>query len=410
MSRTTTLLGAATLGLVLGAGCNDEQLFRPTSVIPVNALFTRYVAMGNSITAGFQSAGINDSTQRQAYPVLLAGQMQTPFFQPLMNKPGCPPPLVNVFTGAVVQPPVPPLNCALREPQPLPPPFLSDVAVPGAKVIDALSNFAPTGDANALTTLFLGGMTQIQAMERANPTFVTIWIGNNDVLGAATDTANAGNPALVTRVDSFTTRYTAMLNSVDSTPSKGHGVLIGVADVGLIPYLSYGQVYLFVKSTGALPANFAVSNDCAPSALGGVGDTVLVPFRYGFGLIAAAQANPSTTYTLDCLNDHNIEPAELANLHAAVKGYNAAIAALAAARGYAYADPNPALLALRADTAQVAPFPHANPADPKFTTAPFGTAFSKDGVHPSAASHKLIANLLIQAIDAQYGTTVPAVP
>jgi lysophospholipase L1-like esterase len=409
MSRTTTLLGAATLGLALATACTDEQLFRPASIIPVNPLFTSYVAMGNSLTAGFQSAGINDSTQVQAYPVLIARQMQTPFFQPLMNKPGCPPPLVNVFTGAVVQPPVP-LNCALRETQAVPPPFVNDVAVPGAKVIDALSNLSPSSDANALTTFFLGGLTQLQAMARANPTFVTIWIGNNDVLGAATDTANAGNPGLVTPVNTFTARYRAMLDAVDSTPSKGHGVLIGVADVGLIPYLSYGQVYLFVKSTGALPSNFVVSNDCAPSAFGGVGDTVLVPFRYGFGLIGAAQRNPSTTYTLDCLNDHNIEPGELANLHAAVNGYNTAIAALATARGYAYVDPNPALLALKADTAQVAPFPHANPADPKFTAAPFGTAFSKDGVHPSAGSHKLIANLLIQAINAQYGTTVPAVP
>jgi len=36
------------------------------------AMFQRYVAMGNSITAGFQSGGINDSTQRRSYAVLVA--------------------------------------------------------------------------------------------------------------------------------------------------------------------------------------------------------------------------------------------------------------------------------------------------------------------------------------------------
>ena len=35
-------------------------------------MFPRYVAMGNSITAGFQSAGINDSIQQQSYAVLFA--------------------------------------------------------------------------------------------------------------------------------------------------------------------------------------------------------------------------------------------------------------------------------------------------------------------------------------------------
>src|SRR4029079_14214781 len=35
-------------------------------------LFKEYVAMGSSIAAGFMSGGINDSTQRLAYPVILA--------------------------------------------------------------------------------------------------------------------------------------------------------------------------------------------------------------------------------------------------------------------------------------------------------------------------------------------------
>lgn len=399
---------AAALGLLVGVlACQDDTLLRPSALTPIDPMFARYVSMGNSITAGFQSAGINDSTQVLAYGNLLAHQMRTPYFQPLLNRPGCPPPIVNVFLRTVVGPPLnPALPCALRKQQPVPPPFLNDVAVPGAGVEDILSNLSP--GSNTLTTIILGGLSQTQAMLRANPTFVSAWIGNNDVLGPATDTANAGNPAELLNPAAFAASYDSILDAIDQTPASGKGILIGVNDVTTIPYFSYGSTYLGAKLAGALPATFIVSLDCAPQALGGVGDTTLVPFRYGFGLIGAAAAG--ATDTLDCLNDHNITPSELAGLHSIVVTYNTHIAAQATSRGYAFLDPNPYILALKADTAQFAVFPHANPADPKFQTAPFGTAFSRDGVHPSTASHKLIANFLIQTINAKYGTHLAAIP
>jgi lysophospholipase L1-like esterase len=39
----------------------------------------------------------------------------------------------------------------------------------------------------------------------------------------------------------------------------------------------------------------------------------------------------------------------------------------------------------------------------------FGTYFTLDGVHPSAAAHQAIANLLISAVNQSYGTAIPAV-
>src|SRR2546422_5457441 len=95
----TTPLSAALLGLVLAAAaCNNDQLNRPYANTPVDPLFDRYVSMGNSITAGFQSGGILDSTQQQSYAVLLARAMRSPFYSPLLTRPGCPPPFTNVFT------------------------------------------------------------------------------------------------------------------------------------------------------------------------------------------------------------------------------------------------------------------------------------------------------------------------
>src|SRR4051812_2313632 len=87
---------AALLAVTAITACSSDN-----SVVggnSVNPLFNTYVAMGNSITAGYQSGGINDSTQMQSYAVLMARAMNTDFRVALLNKPGCPPPVDNFLT------------------------------------------------------------------------------------------------------------------------------------------------------------------------------------------------------------------------------------------------------------------------------------------------------------------------
>ncbi len=388
---------AAGLGVALvAAACNDEQLF-PPAIPPYTggAMFQRYVSMGNSLTAGFQSGGINDSTQIRAYPVLVAAAMGgAPFYRPSLGSIptasiyGCPPPIDTLFTASGA------------------PHRMGG----GSSTTCGPFHTGPTSTSNPLTLLILGGRSQVQAMQAVQPTFVSVWIGNNDVLGAATNDVNAGNPDSVTPVPLFQARYDSMLTAIDATPSIRGGILIGVGDVAAIPYFSYGQIYLGAKLAGQLPAQMTVLPNCAPQSSGGIGDTVLVPFLYGFTLIATAQAGfPST---LDCSDDHNIEPAELANLHATVAAYNTFISARATARGWAYLDPNVALAALRADTSQVKPFPNttATSCNGSASGNPFGKAFSCDGIHPSSATHRLIAQTIVQVINAKYSSLIPAVP
>src|SRR5437867_8977760 len=267
----TKRFAAAVLGLLLAiAACQNEKLNRPFAVTPVDQLFDRYVSMGNSITAGFQSGGINDSTQSQSYAVLLARAMHTPFFSPLMNKPGCPPPYTNVFTQARVGGGTP-TTCALRKIPNPPPPYISNTAVPSAEVIDIYNNRDPSSNPNGLTQFFLGGLTQMQMLERGHPTFVSVWIGNNDVLGAATNSANAGDSTLITPIATFQTNYGAMLDTVDAVSPQGV-ILIGVAKVTAIPFFSAGATYWAIKNKLALPDTFptvfTVSNNCAPIATG----------------------------------------------------------------------------------------------------------------------------------------------
>ena len=397
----------AALGILLGAAaaCNNDELFHNLTQDPVNPLFTRYASMGNSITAGFQSGGINDSTQSQAYPALLARQMHSPFWQPLLNRPGCTPPLVAVFAnprtyvgGATAT------TCALRETQTPQPPYINDVAVPGAYAFSVTDNLGAQAHSNPLTSFFLGGLTQMQMLKRVNPTFFTAWVGNNDVLTAATA---GGDTTLITDTTAFKASYTAMLDSVASPTLKG-GVLIGVANVTLVPFFSTGATYFAIKAGlvpgAAFPPGFVVGPNCAPNALGGSGDSVLVPFPFGIPLVAAAAAGAVDTLT--CTETATVQPAELRKLVATVNTYNTFIQAQATARGYGYFDPNALFTALPAGS--IPPFPTITGA--ASVTAPFGNYFSRDGIHPTGLAHKLVANALIQIINAKYGTALPALP
>jgi len=413
MLRTTRGYAAAALGLLLGAvaACSNDELFHPASLTPVDPLFASYVSMGTTITAGWQSDGINDSTQLQSFVVLLAQQMRTPFYVPLMNRPGCPPPLTNIYLQTRVLPAVP-NNCALRETQPVPPPYINNVAVPGAFVVDPLNN---GGQPTALTTFFLGGQTQIQALRRANPTFVSVELGITDVLGAATDKVNAGNPALITPVGTFQTLYGQVLDSLQAVSPKGV-LLLGVPYVSVVPYFSKGSYFYTIATRGptdatpdTFPANFAVNPNCAAPG----GDNVLIPFPKGAAVVAFAKANPGTPVGVDCADDGNILASELAGLTTAVTGYNSFISSQATARSSAtgrpwvYVDVNGLLAAL--PPGSIPAFPNTPPR-PTSATAPFGAFFSFDGIHPSAATHKAIATALIQVINGVYGTSLQAIP
>jgi lysophospholipase L1-like esterase len=409
----TKHFSAAVLGLLLVAACQNDKLNRPFNVTPVDPLFDRYVSMGNSITAGFQSGGINDSTQSQSYAVLLARAMHTPFFSPLMNKPGCPPPYTNVFTGARFGGGTP-TTCALRKTQAVTPPFISNTAVPGALVNDIYTNGAGA-HANSLTQFFLGGLTQVQMAAKVDPTFVSIWIGNNDVLGAATSSTDGGDSTLITPAPLFNARYDSMLTAVDAATSPQGGVLVGVANVTAIPFFTAGATYWAIKNhlapPDSFPTLFTVSANCAPIVTGipgARGDSTLIPFPYGAALLGAVAAGAARN--LDCADTvaRIVVPSELVKLVAAVTAYNAHISSAATTRGWAYLNPNPTLDSLRLVPAAVRPFPAIGAA---CTAAlPFGTAFSCDAVHPSAATHRLIAQKLRLAINATYTTAIPTIP
>lgn len=410
--RTLKLLAVLALALPWVTSCYVDEQLGAAPLPNTGELMRRYLSIGNSITAGFQSAGINDSTQNLSYPVFFARAVGTSFAVPSLNMPGCPPPLVNNLTGERVLP-VLPTGCAFRSHEPLPP-FFNNLAVPGAHVIDPLNNLDAESNANTLTMLILGGKTQIQALTDANPTFVSVWIGNNDVLGALTSSTNPGDPAEITSQADFETRYGAILDAVDAAGASA--ALISVGDVALIPYASLGQTYWCLK-TGACPGVppapfpplFTVDISCSPSAIGagGQGESILVPWTVGIvQILTAAQG---LAQVLDCTDDSQVAtPSEVMAMQTAVVGYNTYIAAQAAARGYAYFDINPSLIAAVV-SGDIPPFPNIPP-DAPLSPVTFGPLFTLDGVHPSSETHRLVADSLISVVNQTFGTTIRSLP
>jgi hypothetical protein len=419
------------LGLLLVActlpwlpGCSDDALTPPDVE---SDLFESYAALGNSITAGFQSSGINQNTQQESYAVLLAEQMGTPFTIPSLALPGCPPPLAQPFPAERIDDET---NCALRNSSGASLP--NNVAVPGAAVADVFSNQSPTENPSPLPQLILGGQTQLEAAKRVNPTFLTAWIGNNDVLTAALQ----GDPNLATPPDSFRARYSRLMDEVGAVGALEGAIFVGIADVTLIPYLSAGAAYRRAidagQDAGAFPPNIETQS-CAPSESG----TNRVPFRHGAALLQSAQGlrrlGSSETITLDCSQDRTVEETireslsddtesvilsrigdeirrislltaqETSALKIRVETFNQFIRSQIdqADKEYGYVNPNP-LLSENSDRIPAFPELFDNPDTPWDSSQPFGPLFSLDGIHPSAEVHRLVTNAIVDEIANTY--------
>jgi len=409
MSNRILLRRTAALTVIALAACTDHSAKvlgpRPPQG---NGIFQSYVSLGNSITAGYQSAGINDSTQAQSYAVRLAGQMGTRFAFPALAKPGCPPPIndFNRQTRVTLagQPASTSSTCALRSNTVA---ILNNVAVPGATSGDPDAPATPPSpSANLLTQLFLGGETQVQRARDANPTFASVWIGNNDVLGPALSGLLGG----VTPQATFQTNYDKLITDLTKDNSALKGVLIGVANVADLPLLFSGRALQNPQFVAALSA--AAGKTITPDLTTCTATTnSLVSF-----LIVSAIATNQHPAQIACekKNDPNFPPlgdlyvldsgelATLASYLAAVNGY---ITTKAQGIGFAYFNPNAALDSLRAigEISSIGPNVNA-------PTAAFGKWISLDGVHPSGAAHQLLANRLIEVINAKYSTTLTKLP
>ncbi|WP_047549790.1 G-D-S-L family lipolytic protein [Psychroserpens sp. Hel_I_66] len=260
--------------LLLGAiSCSDDDIFDPNAVEesePLPALtagsanFSKYVSLGNSLTAGFTDNALFIAAQENSFPKTLSEKFALvgggSFTQPLTNDNfggliAGGQVVVNPVTGDTLFKPrlvfggagpvpleslnplaIPTTDFILNNPTG---PF-NNLGVPGAASFHLLANgygnvanFPAAANPYAIR---ITGNTNASILELAmaqSPTFFSLWIGNNDVLGYAT---SGGATGALTDQATFDFAYTTLINTLTSQGAQG--VVANIPDVTTIPYFT----------------------------------------------------------------------------------------------------------------------------------------------------------------------------
>ena len=364
---------------------------RPSfSSLTAKDIFQRYVALGTSNSMGVQSAGIYAAGQRAAWPAQLAALVGTSFSLPLVQDPGCGPPLLPplaadaVLVGAfgndlvtAVMNTCAPLQSGVTLPA-------NSVAISGANVHDALySNVESEGTTTRTGVLYSRvlpvGQTQVSAMVSQNPTFVSVELAANEVLPAST-----GRVAAMTNYEDWRSDYDQVLASVSNTGARA--VLVGLPNnAANFPSIRRARE-LFNEWPSFLALGITVSLNCYFSS-----NYIFVP-----GYVLTLMSKTPTTAT--CADvpgaaDYVLTASDMNAINARMADMNTHMQDMAAKLEYAY---------FGLDAVYGLPKPRFSVSGLLFSNTPFGPYISLDGVHPSTAGQTVLARAAAQAINAKY--------
>ena len=237
-----------------------------------SADFSNYIAIGNSITAGLMDGALYNGGQSRSYPNLMANQMLPAgggsFNQPDINSQDgfnilASDPGNGVIVGRFV------LDTSIPGPVTLPngditsvlTPYTGSVnnfGIPGARVVDLVSDLYGTPDVTgdgfpegnpfyvriASNPIGPGGSTVLGDAAMAGGSFVSFWIGQNDLLGylasGGTSEDVTDNPAAIANPSSLTdeVNFTGALGAVVATLTSGgqEGVIANLLDASFSPF------------------------------------------------------------------------------------------------------------------------------------------------------------------------------
>lgn len=469
----STIAVSALLFTVTSCKTDFDTDVKDLQVNKGNADFTTYVALGNSLTSGYRDGALYSSGQNESYPSMIAGQMKLAgggaFKQPLMpNDIGgftnLFDPVTGDFAGKYVLSVV---NGALTPGPTAPGGALDNVSaggpyqnmgVPGARVAHLLApgygnpaGLTKPATANPYFVRFASSVTASVVGDalKQNPTFISLWIGNNDVLLYATS-GGADPNAPITPVDGpvgvgFSNTYAYLVDQLFPAGTQRKGIIANIPTVTNVPYFTrvpampltgltdaqvsqlntaYAQYNggllqaktlgvindaeyqkRLIKFTAGAVANGAVIVDKDLSAVPGLPkyrqttskDLILLPASK----VLTPSAGGGTSVALE--DKLVLTEAETAKVMAATAGYNAAIKKAATDKGLAYVDMDAKMKELNSASGIMW--------DGVKYTATFvtGGAFSLDGVHLTGRGYGIVANEFIKTINAKYGSTLPQV-
>jgi hypothetical protein len=380
--RARSLLGF--LLLVLAACGPDGSDPSPPPVALIN--------LGDSLTNGVQSGTVNELTQAHGFAPLLAGQLAR--VRPLdWNNP-----LLDPATGDRLAPGLLPHNLGVSgaTAQSL----VEESSGTGNLLLDRL--LRPIPDLAGRPVSQLEAARLLAAGSAGRPILFTLWIGNNDLLGAVT--AEGGSALTASRIEAFLADAAA---GHDLAAVRGHLSQI-VETLRAVP-----ESHLFIANLPETPeigflfdradleslALFPAPDLSAltPGAAIGLG-----PFLAGIApFLGTDNATLNSAVAAVAALDGNVlDAGEAALLSSRIAAINEHIRALAELPGVTLVDAHGAFAALTAGTTVVAGRPLGK-------TLGAGGAFSLDGIHPSHTGHALVANLFIEAMNESLGLGFP---
>ena len=380
--RRFTLFALAAVVLVAGLPASAQDTG--------SADFSRFVALGDSLGAGFVSGGLVRGAQEDSVPALVARQatgMQ--IAQPLVSEPGLPAlmRLVSLSPLTITQLP--------GRGQPVVAPPYQNLSVPGYRVGDAIRDRdrGPTDLASFILLNPDGPTTQLEHALAQQPTFAIVWLGNNDVLAAATSGIVIDGVTL-TPVAQFESDYTTIVGAL-----KNAGADLALAtlpDVTSIPFVTTVPPVVVNPAT----QQPVLGPDGNPIPLIGqngplsLGDRVLLTatakLAMGIGIPAALGGT-----NLPLENGDYLTAAEVNTIQNRVNAFNAIIRETANQTGSALADINALLRTVATNGYNIGGITFTE----DYIT---GGTFSLDGVHPQPLGYAVAANVFIDAINDTY--------
>lgn len=425
------------------SSCKPDIPFEEVSV--GSADFSRYVAVGNSLTAGYADYSLYRSGQINSYPNILATQFKPvgggDFKQPLVPgdygwpdaklvlgwKTNCAGErsLVPIDYAGPIDTAGSSVNIASTGPY-------NNIGVPGIRVVDYLlpgyANIASSlGNADFAKRFFKDPAARpLDELEHTvsniNPTFFTLWLGSNDVLAYATaggEGAAPGTPLSglvlpddIPPVDLFRRSYDSIVNNLVKNGAKG--VVINIPDITSIPLfttipirglkLTYEESLLMniqhadANLSFAEGENFFIIEDEAAA-----GGRRLI-MNNEFILLS------TPTDSLKCAGWGKTKPIpkeyvltvdEVNNIKTSTAAFNQIIADAAQQYDLAYLDVNSFLKKVVSGI--------------KYNGVEYSTefvgggAFSLDGIHLTPRGNAIVANEIIRITNSKYGSTLPAV-
>lgn len=390
-----------------------------------SADFSRYLAIGNSATAGYADGTLYRTGQINSYPNILAEYFKLvgggEFRQPLLpaGDKGYPDPrmLLRVVQGTCdttlttvleergKDSAISTINVASDIP-------FNNMGLPNARAIDYIATGYGNVNVYARRSFKDINASPLKEALRVNPTFFTLWIGNNDVMLNAIFGGNS-SPVPITGENEFRTAMDSIMTALLRKNAKG--VVLNLPDISSLPYFSTikpnelalnetqaTSLNVYWRDVKNLPVRFHQGTDNYFVIQDG---NEIRQIRNGEMLLLSIPRD-----SLKCAQWGTVKPipgnyvltaSEIAAIKNATANFNNIISSLASAKKIPLVDVNGFLKTIEWGI-------HYNGVAFNATYVN-GGFYSLDGIHLNPRGNAMLADHIIKKINTSYGATIPSV-